>query len=82
LLLSHRDPATSTARLSSFILIVSPSAVVAARARPPRLLALMRQHLHSSAQLLVRVSVLIVLLLVYLAYELGLDVLLGACAAG
>jgi Kef-type K+ transport system membrane component KefB len=43
---------------------------------------MLRRHLHSSAQLPIRVSILLVLLLVYLAFELGLDVLLGAFAAG
>ena len=42
----------------------------------------MRRHLHSTAQLPVRISVLLVILLVYLAEELSLDVLLGAFAAG
>ena len=42
----------------------------------------MRKHLHSTAQLPVRISVLLVILLVYLAEKLSLDVLLGAFAAG
>ena len=49
---------------------------------PPRFIAFMRRHLHSTAQLPVRISVLLVLLLVYLADKLSLDVLLGAFAAG
>ena len=49
---------------------------------PPRFIALMRKHLHSTAQLPVRISVLLVILLVYLAEKLSLDVLLGAFAAG
>ena len=42
----------------------------------------MRKHLDSTAQLPVRISVLLVILLVYLADKLSLDVLLGAFAAG
>ena len=42
----------------------------------------MRKHLNSTAQLPVRISVLLVVLLVYLAEKLSLDVLLGAFAAG
>ena len=42
----------------------------------------MRRHLHSTSQLPVRISVLLVILLVYLAIKLSLDVLLGAFAAG
>ena len=49
---------------------------------PPRFVALMRRHLHSTAQLPVRISFLLVILLVYLALKLSLDVLLGAFAAG
>lgn len=43
---------------------------------------LLRRNLHSSAQLPVRVAILLILLLVYLAFELNLDVLLGAFSAG
>jgi Kef-type K+ transport system membrane component KefB len=74
--------------VASFLLLVlfvataTAAALLATRARPPKMVALLRRHLHSSAQLPVRVSVLLVLLLVYLAYELGLDVLLGAFSAG
>jgi Kef-type K+ transport system membrane component KefB len=49
---------------------------------PPRFIALMRRHLHSTAQLPVRISILLVVLLVYLAIKLSLDVLLGAFATG
>jgi Kef-type K+ transport system membrane component KefB len=49
---------------------------------PPRFVALLRRHVNSTAQLPVRISVLLVLLLVYLAAKLSLDVLLGAFAAG
>ena len=44
--------------------------------------SLLNRHLESSAQLPVRVSLLFVVLLVLLAQALGLDVLLGAFAAG
>jgi Kef-type K+ transport system membrane component KefB len=40
------------------------------------------RHLHSSSQLPVRISVTLVVFLVYLATKLSLDVLLGAFAAG
>jgi Kef-type K+ transport system membrane component KefB len=56
--------------------------VVAARPRPPKTVQFLHRHLHSSAQLPVRVAVLFIFGLVYLAYRLGLDVLLGAFAAG
>ena len=43
---------------------------------------MLNRHLESSAQLPVRVSLLFIVLLVLLAETLGLDVLLGAFAAG
>jgi Kef-type K+ transport system membrane component KefB len=43
---------------------------------------MMGRHLHSSSQLPVRISVTLVVFLVYLATKLSLDVLLGAFAAG
>ncbi|HZM53972.1 MAG TPA: cation:proton antiporter [Acidimicrobiales bacterium] len=81
-LLTRKDPFVTSALLVFFVAIAVACALLASRTRPPRMVALLRRHLHSSAQLPVRVSVLLVLVLVYLAFELGLDVLLGAFAAG
>jgi Kef-type K+ transport system membrane component KefB len=58
------------------------TALLAARVHPPRFVALLRRHLNTTSQLPVRISVLLVILLVYLTIQLGLDVLLGAFAAG
>lgn len=80
--LANKDPLVGAALVISFIAIATTTAVLATRAHPPQVLALLRRHLHSSAQLPVRVSVLCVTLLVFLAFKLGLDVLLGAFAAG
>ncbi len=46
------------------------------------MIQLLHRHVQSSAQLPVRVSVLLIVSLVFLALRLGLDVLLGAVAAG
>jgi Kef-type K+ transport system membrane component KefB len=81
-LLTHKDPVISSLLLVCFVVIAAATALLATRAHPPRVVSLLRRHLHSSAQLPVRVAVLLVLLLVFLAYKLGLDVLLGAFAAG
>jgi Kef-type K+ transport system membrane component KefB len=81
-LLAHKDPLATLLLLFAFVTVAAATALLAARAHPPKLIALLRRQLNSSTQLPVRVSVLFVLLLVYLAYELGLDVLLGAFAAG
>ncbi|HLN40832.1 MAG TPA: cation:proton antiporter [Acidimicrobiales bacterium] len=81
-LLTHKDPVVSSLLLVSFVVVATVTAMLATRAHPPKVVALLRRHLDSSAQLPVRVAVLLVLLLVYLAFELELDVLLGAFAAG
>ena len=65
-----------------FVAVAVVAALLAVQVHPPRFIALMRRHLHSTAQLPVRISVLLVVLLVYLAIKLSLDVLLGAFAAG
>ncbi len=82
ILLTHKDPVVSSLLLVCFVVIAAATALLATCVQPPKVVALLRRHLHSSAQLPVRVAVLLVLLLVYLASELGLDVLLGAFAAG
>jgi Kef-type K+ transport system membrane component KefB len=81
-LLDHRNPGETGLLLLSFVAVAAAFSLVAARPQPPRVAALMHRHLESSSQLPVRVSMLMVVGLVYLAYRLGLDVLLGAFAAG
>jgi len=81
-LLTRKDPVVTGILLVVFVAVAIGCALLAARSHPPRLVALLRRHLNSSAQLPVRVSLLLVFILVYLAFELGLDVLLGAFAAG
>ena len=58
------------------------AALLATQVHPPRLIALLRRHLHSTSQLPIRISVLLVFVLVYPTLKLSLDVLLGAVAAG
>ena len=82
LLLTKQDPLVTGLLLVVFIATAVVASLLAIRRRPPRMVAMMRRNLNSSAQLPVRVSVLLILLLIYLAFELGLDVLLGAFAAG
>ncbi len=81
-LLTNRDARYTFLLLALFVAIAVTAALLATEVHPPRFIALMRKHLHSTAQLPVRISVLLVILLVYLAEELSLDVLLGAFAAG
>ena len=82
ILLTHKDRLISGLLLVAFVAVAITTAFLATRAHPPRVVALLRRHLESSTQLPVRISILVVLLLVYLAYELQVDVLLGAFAAG
>jgi len=55
---------------------------VALRYRPPRLISVLQEKMDTSAQLPVRLAVLVLASLVILARNLGLDAILGAMAAG
>lgn len=82
LLLTTRDARITILLFAVFVAAAVVAALLATQVHPPRLVAMMSRHLHSSSQLPVRVSVTLVVLLVYLTLKLGLDVLLGAFAAG
>jgi Kef-type K+ transport system membrane component KefB len=82
ILLDHRDPIQTGLLLVLFVVVAVAATLFAARPRPPKVVRLLHRHLQSSAQLPVRIAVLFIFSLVYLAFRLGLDVLLGAFAAG
>lgn len=82
LLLTNKDPEITSLLLGAFIVVAVITVLLAARDQPPPLVSLLNRHLESSAQLPIRVSLLFIVLLVLLAETLGLDVLLGAFAAG
>ena len=82
LLLTRKDPVLTSLLLVAFVAVAVVTIVLATRTHPPRLVRMLSRHLESSAQLPVRLSLLIIVLLVLLADKLGLDVLLGAFAAG
>lgn len=82
LLLTSDNPGTTMLLLVAFVALAVGATLIATRARSPRVLELMRKHLNSSAQLPVRIAVLMVVALVWVAGHLGLDVLLGAFSAG
>jgi Kef-type K+ transport system membrane component KefB len=82
LLLTKKEPVLTSLLLLAFIVVAVITVLLAARSQPPRMVSLLNRHLESSAQLPVRVSLLFIVLLVLLAETLGLDVLLGAFAAG
>ena len=65
-----------------FAAIVVVATLVALRARPARVVRLVETTMGTSGQLAVRLSVLLIVALAVLASEFGLDVILGAFAAG
>jgi Kef-type K+ transport system membrane component KefB len=81
-LLDHRNPGTTSVLLLVFVVVAVAAALAAARPHPAKLIQFLHRHVNSSAQLPVRISVLLIVSLVFLAFNLGLDVLLGAFAAG
>ncbi|MET0958583.1 MAG: cation:proton antiporter [Solirubrobacterales bacterium] len=68
--------------LFAFAAIVVVATVIAVRARPARVVRLLQTTMGTSGQLAVRLSLLLVIALAALAAEFGLDVILGAFAAG
>jgi Kef-type K+ transport system membrane component KefB len=81
-LLSTDRPARSVVVLAVFVVIVVLAAVLASTGRVPRLARLLDVTLTTSGQLAVRLVVLLLAVMVWIAAELGLDILLGAFAAG
>ncbi len=82
LFLSGRSPVTSTLVLIGFVLVAGLAIFFASRGPYPRLHSLVAATLHTSGQFAVRLVLLVVAALVVLSIVLGLDMLLGAFAAG
>ena len=80
--LSGRDPGAATVVLLLFVLIAATAVWWASRGPHRSLHALVAATLHTSGQLAVRLVLLLVAALVTLSMVLGLDMLLGAFAAG
>lgn len=68
--------------LGVFTAIALAAAVLTLRWRPTRIIVLIEQTMRQSAQLAVRLSWLVLVLLLYVTDRFGLDVILGAFAAG
>jgi Kef-type K+ transport system membrane component KefB len=71
-----------TVLLLVFAVVAVAAGALATRARPPRVVRLIEATMHSSGQLALRLSLLLLGGLVVLAGSLGLDVVLGAFTAG
>ena len=73
---------TETLLLVAFSAVVLVAALAALRARPPRVVEILQQTVHTTGQTAVRLSVLSLAGLVFLAIEVGFDFVLGAFAGG
>jgi Kef-type K+ transport system membrane component KefB len=82
LFLSGRQPGVATVVLLGFVVITAVAIVLAGRGPHAGLTSLVTATLHTSGQFAVRLVICLLLLLVALSLLLGLDMLLGAFAAG
>src|SRR5277367_4225370 len=65
-----------------FLVVVGIGIVLGIRARPPMVMAILSRHMHKSTQLPVRISLLILTALIWMAGKFGFESILGAFAAG
>ena len=82
LLLSAHNAGVEAILLIIFAVLAVGVAALASRPQPPKLVELLQRHLSTSTQLPVRIIILLIVALVVVASDLGLDNLLGAFAAG
>ncbi len=68
--------------LVGFGVVVGLAATAALRARPPRVVRVLQETVHTTGQMAVRLSVFVVVALALLAHDVGFDFVLGALAAG
>jgi Kef-type K+ transport system membrane component KefB len=68
--------------LVAFLAIVGIAIVVGMSARPPMVMEILRRHMNKSTQLPVRMALLMLAALLWLAGEFGFEDILGAFAAG
>jgi Kef-type K+ transport system membrane component KefB len=68
--------------LLGFGVVVAAAAATALRARPPRVVRVLQETIHTTGQAAVRLSLLVLAALVLLANDVGFDFVLGAFAAG
>ncbi len=73
---------TEVLLLVGFGAIVAGAARIALQSRPPRLLRILQDTLHTTGQVGVRASIFLLALLVFVAADAGFEFVLGAFAAG
>jgi Kef-type K+ transport system membrane component KefB len=76
------EPGGTLALMLVFTAILVAGAFAALRFRPRRLIRLLQEKMNTSAQLPVRLAILVLASLAILARNFGLDAILGAMAAG
>jgi Kef-type K+ transport system membrane component KefB len=82
LLLTTDSPGKTALLLAGFVALALTGLWLATRRRPPRLARMVTATLGTSVQLAVRLSMLIVVFMLWVALGLGLDSLVGAFSAG
>ena len=80
--LSSDTPIGTSLLLVVFVFVAAGAALVATHQKATWLVRALKRHTHSSSQLPVRATTLVLVFLLWLSYKFGLDVLLGAFAAG
>ncbi len=73
---------TEVLLLVGFGALVAVAATLALRTRPPRVLRILQDTLHTTGQVGVRASIFVLALLVFVAADAGFEFVLGAFAAG
>lgn len=82
LLLTNSSPGITLLFLVFFVGVTVIAAFLAKGTHQPALLKFVRRHLGANSQITVRISMFLLFFLVYLTLNLGLNVLMGAFAAG
>jgi Kef-type K+ transport system membrane component KefB len=82
LLSQHYSTWQEAGFLLAFLAIVAIAIAVGARARPPRILAMLSRNMHRSTQLPLRISMLMLAALLLLADRFGFESIFGAFAGG
>jgi Kef-type K+ transport system membrane component KefB len=73
---------TEVLLLIGFGLLIAGAASIALRARPPHVLRIVQETLHTTAQVGVRASILLLALMLLIATDAGFEFVLGGFAAG